>query len=1102
MTDSEPDDFTRLIAGLSPQKRALLALRNPLSFAQRRLWFLNQLEPGSSAYNLPAAMRLTGRLDFRAFERSLDEIIDRHEVLRTRFVMLDDTPIQIISPSLRFRVPVIDLSELPESAREHTVARLVAEEARKPFDLECGPLLRASMLKLGEAEHVALFTMHHIAGDGWSIGIIIRELSALYDAFSKGGSSPFEELPIQYADYARWQQEWLQGIEMKSQLDYWRQRLDGSQPMLELVTDRPRPPLHTFNGRRCYYSLSQDLTQPIAALSRSEGVTLFTILLAAFQALLHRYTGQEDISLGSPIANRSRVETEPLIGCFVNTLVLRADLSGNPTFRELLGRARKVVLEALTHQELPFEKLVEELQPARDLSHSPFFQVMFDLQNIPIQSLELSDLKIAPLEMTGETEKFDLSLTLVETQQGLVASIGYNTDLFNGDTAERMLEHYEALLESAVADPSSRVWDLNLMKPAERRQTVFEWNNTSREYGGESLLHSLFEQQAMLSPGSPAVAFDLERLSYAELNHRSNRLARYLQMNGAGPEIQVGMCVERSIDMVVGLLAILKAGGVYVPLDPTFPARRLAYMIESSRLSIILTQQRLKEVLPSRAANVICLDQDDHVINEQSSENLAAPLSPDNMALVIYTSGSTGDPKGVMLTHRGLCNRLLWERQTNPLNSSDAVLQTSSLSFDISLWEIFNPLLSGARLILAPPYWYQDRSALLKLIEREAVTVLSFVPSTLQVLIEEEEFRQQKSLRRVLCGGEAMPLELQERFLSVMDAELHNSYGPTESSIDSTFWKCEAGSGARSVPIGSPIANTRIYILDRERQPVPVGVPGELHIGGAGLARGYLGLPELTAEKFIPDALSETAGSRLYCTGDLARLLADGSVEFLGRTDHQVKIRGFRIETGEIEAALIQNPAVGEAVAVAREDTPGDKRLVAYVVPAQSHNPTVSELRLYLREQLPDYMVPSVVILLESFPRTPNGKLDRKSLPAPDRARPRLEEVFVPPSSPAEEIVAGIWAEMLGLDQVGAQDNFFDLGGHSLLAVRIQSRLSKEFQRQIPLLRLFQYPTVSALAQFLNEEPQSHSPGLEQNQGWADRRKEALRRQRRKRSVA
>jgi amino acid adenylation domain-containing protein len=1064
------------LVNLTPEeKRAILAqlLRNkagqvrtvPLSFAQQRLWFLDQLEPGNASYNMRAAVQLSGALDVAVMAATLDEIVRRHETLRTTIRVQDSQPVQVVAPTLTLPLPLIDLSDWDEESRQRETKRFITQETSRPFDLAEGPLVRAGLVKLGPTEHVLVLTMHHIISDGWSRGVLVRELAALYGAFTAGKASPLPKLPFQYGDYAAWQRNWLQGQLLDEMVSYWKEQLKDLTP-LALPTDRPRPAVQRYLGAKRRVVLPPALSEKLWTLSRSQGVTPFMTLLAAFNVLLHRYSGQDDIAIGSPIANRKRAEIEPMIGFFVNTLVLRTDLAGDPTFRELLGRVRQVCQGAYAHQDLPFAKLVEELQPQRELNRSPLYQVMFVLQNAPKPPLEVPSLVLNHLELDSTTAKADLLLTVGgRSNQRRWMSMEYNTDLFDEATIGRMLGHFQNLLEGIAANPNARLSALPLLSEAERRQVVQEWNDTATVYPQRHVLHELLEAQVERTPDAVALDFEGQQLTYHELNARANQLAHHLRGLGVGPDTLVALCAERSLEMVVGLWAILKAGGAYLPLDPEYPKDRLAFMLEDAQVSVLLTQEHLLDRLPPHDAQVLCLDTDWPALAGQAKGNLSVPMTPEHLAYVIYTSGSTGRPKGAQIPHRGICNRLLWMQDAYRLSAADRVLQKTPYSFDVSVWEFFWPLLTGARLVIAKPGGHRDSAYLVRLIAEQQVTVLHFVPSMLQVFLEEPGLERCTSLRHVVCSGEALPWELQKRFYGRLSANLHNLYGPTEASVDVTSWACERWSDLGVVPIGRPIANTQMYVLDRYLQPVPPGIPGELHIGGVGLARGYLKRPELTAEKFIPDPFG-AAGARLYKTGDMARWRSDGSLEYLGRLDHQVKIRGFRIELGEIEAVLGQHAGVREAVVLAREDGPAGKHLVAYIVARQAEAaPTANELRGLLKEKLPEYMVPGAFVFLEAMPLTASGKVNRRALPAPEIGAGAAATEYVAPRTPLEELIAGLWAEVLGVERVGVHDNFFALGGHSLLATQLVSRVRGHFAVELPLRNLFETPTVAGLAE-------------------------------------
>jgi len=1052
----------------------------PLSFGQQRLWFLDQLMPGS-AYNSPGAFRIESSIDVALAERIVNEIVRRHEVLRTTFRSIEGQPVQVIAPVLNLPVGVVDLGHLPEPKREAEVRRLAAEEAQRPFDLAQGPLLRVTLLRLSDHEHVFLVTMHHIISDGWSIGVFIREAVALYGAFSNGAPSPLPELPIQYADFAVWQREWLQGEVLDSQLGYWRQQL-ADISVLQLLTDRLRPAVQTSRGKRQSVTLSKALSEALKALSRQEGTTLFMTLLAAFKILLHRYTSQDDLVVGTPIANRNRLEIEGLIGFFVNTLVLRTDLAGNPSFRELLRRVREVCLGAYARQDLPFERLVEELHLERDMSRNPLFQVMFVLENISLRAAELPGLTLSPIEADSETALFDLTLQIIDAKQGLTAAVVYNTDLFDAATIARMLGNFHTLLEAVVGDPEQRLSNLALLTKTERQQLLVEWNATKADHPQDGCIHQLFEAQVERTPDAIAVVIEHEQLTYGELNRRTNQLAHYLRALGVRPEVLVAVCLERSLESVIGLLGILKAGGAYVPLDQAYPKERLYLMLQDAQVPVLLTQKRLVAGLPECEARVICLDSVLEAIASESEENLFNATTPENLAYVIYTSGSTGQPKGVLVSHGSIADHCCSAQRYYELDASDGVLQFASLSFDVSLEEILPTLIVGAKLVvMGTDVWHPAEFH--RKISEFGLTVLNLPSAYWQELTREwanaRELVPNIQPRLFIVGGDTMlpdGLNLWQR-APVNSVRLLNAYGPTEATITATVFELTSRLFKKTtfqrIPIGRPLANREIYILDKYSNPVPVGVSGDLHIGGAGLARGYLNRAELTAEKFIPNPFSEEPGARLYKTGDLARYLPDGNIEFLGRVDHQVKIRGFRIELGEIEAALDGYPVVREAVVLAREDKLGEKRLAAYVVAEVEPRPTANDLRGFLKEKLPEYMIPAIFVLLDALPLMPNGKVDRLALPVPDRARPELEKTFVAPRDDLELQLAQIWEQVLDVRPIGVRDNFFDLGGHSLLAVRLLASIENRLGKKLPLATVFQGATVEQLADILRHDDKS-----------------------------
>ena len=1046
----------------------------PTSFAQQRLWFLDLLEPGSPAFNISTAMSFKGRLDVTALERSLNEIVKRHEALRTTFSAIDGQPIQVVVPYLVLSLPVKDLRELPEDEREAAALKQATDESRQSFDLAVGPLLRTTLYRLGSDHHILSLTIHHIVSDGWSMGVLTQEIAALYEAFCEGKPSPLNELPIQYADFAVWQRESMKGKLVEEQLSYWRKQLGGNLPVLELPTDRPRPALQTYRGARHYVALPDTLTEALKALSRSEGATLFMTLLAAFKLLLYRYTGQCEMTVGTSIANRTRPETERLIGFFLNTLVLRADLSGNRSFRELLAHVREVALGAYANQDVPVETVLEMLQPERNLSHNPLFQVMLILQNTPMPAINLPGLTLNRLEIDNTTAKFDLTLELSEKPEGLSGFLEYNTDLFDASTIARMEEHFKTLLESIVANPQQRLSSLSLLTEVERHQLLAEWNHTRADGRADKCVHELFEAQVERTPEASAVIFGEGRLTYRELNSRANQLAHHLRALGVGPEARVGVCMERSAEMMIALLGVLKSGGAYLPLDPAYPKERLALILEEAGSPVLLTKQWLGDSFSEFTGEVLCLDSQWQAIAQQSEENPVNRTEVESLAYVIYTSGSTGKPKGVMIQHGSLAGYAETASNEYAIGPKDRVLQFASISFDTSAEEIYPCLLRGATLVLRTDSMLSSVPEFLEKCRQWSITVLDLPTAywhEVAARLDAEASVLPQSLRLVIIGGEkALSDRLAKwRAYAGEQVRLVNTYGPTEATVVTTMCELpsqsQGGPEVRDVPIGRPIRNAQTYVLDELLQPAPIGIPGELYIGGEGLARGYLGRQELTAERFIPNPFNGESGSRLYKTGDLARYSFDGAIEFVGRVDQQVKVWGFRIELGEIECLLGQHPSVRETVVLAHEESSGNKQLVAYVVADQQAAPTTGELRDFLKKKLPHYMVPAVFLMLDALPMTPSGKLDRRALPAPGRNNPELTESFVAPGTPVEEVVAGIWAETLRLEQVGVYDDFFELGGHSLLATQVVSRLREALQVEMPLRSFFEYPTVAGLAE-------------------------------------
>ena len=1052
--------------------------RLPLSFAQQRLWFLYQMEPDNSFYNIPIAVRLRGPLRVSVLEQTLNEMLRRHESLRTSFVSLDGQAVQVIAPQLRLTLAVEDLTHLTSAEREAEVRRLSATEATAVFDLQRAPLLRVRLLSLDTDEHIVLLTMHHIISDGWSTSVLVREVGALYEAYLRGEGSPLAELEIQYADYAVWQREWLQGEVLERQLEYWRKQLAGAPTVLELPTDKVRPAMQSYRGATQAISFSRELTTKLHALSRREAATLYMTVLAAFQVLLYRYSGQAQMLLGMPIAHRTRTEVEKLIGFFINTLVVRGDVDGNPKFSELLKRVREVVLGAYTHQDVPFERIVEEMNPERDMSRSPLFQVVLSWQNAPSSRLQLENIELSPVEVEFKSVRYDIELVLWEAEGQIFGHIEYNTDLYEAETMARMGRHLDTLLGSIVEDPELRLSELALLDEAESRRLLVEWNETRSDYPRELCVHQLFEVQAERTPEARAVVCGKQHLTYAELNGRANQLAHHLISLGVGPETVVGLCLEPSLDLVVGLLGILKAGGAYLPIEPLPPQERLAYLLEDARADLLLTSNQLAENFDRQCVRVLRLDGDPDETAELSRDNPSTGVTPDNLAYVIYTSGSTGRPKGVLLQHRGLVNHSTCLRERYSLQVEDRVLQFASLSFDVTAEEIFPTLLSGATVVLWPTRRSASFDDLLELVEDEELSVLNLPAAYWHEWVSElDRTRAQvpSSLRLFIAGSDRVLTERlsQWRQLIWHDVQWLNAYGLTEATITTTLHEPPARLDplhSPSVPIGRPIANTEIYLLDADFNPVPVGVPGELYIGGDGLARGYLNQSALTAERFLPDPFSAAPGGRLYRTGDLARYLSDGELEIVGRADQQVKIRGFRIEPGEIEAVMLRYAAVRECAVVVREDGPGDKHLVGYVVARPDETLSLNGLRDYLREHLPEYMLPARLHQLDQMPLNASGKIDRNALNASDAAREEADASDSLTSwTPTQEMLAGIWCEVLGLERVGLDDNFFELGGHSLLATQVISRVQEAFAVEFLLHNFFETPILRDLADILEE---------------------------------
>jgi amino acid adenylation domain-containing protein len=1012
-----------------------------LSFAQQRLWYLDQLEPTTDVYNVPSAFRSSGgALDLEVVKRCIDEIVRRHAALRTTFGMRGDSPVQVIAPSLEIEMPVVDLSDRSPSEREQELDGFLRKESQKPFNLARGPLLRSAVVRMDERDHVLFFVVHHTVFDGWSANVFQRELIALYEAFAAGTPSPLPDLPLQYADHAVWQREWLQGGELEKQLSYWKEQLGGELPVLELPADHPRPATQSFRGAREYLQIPKPLVEALTGLGRAQKATLFMVLVAAYDALLYRYTGQEDVCVGTPIASRTRKEVEGLIGLFANTLVLRTRLQGEPSFRGLMERVREVCLGAYAHQDIPFEVLVAELRLARDLSRTPLYQTMLAFTGVPVhEDLRMAGISLRAQRIDASVAQTDLVLWVSETRDGLSVACDYCADLFEKSTITRFLKSFEVLLAGIARNPDRSIAEIPLLTQAETRQ-LEAWNATGTDYPRDECVHQLFERQVEKTPDSRAVVHcEGMELTYRELNERANRLAHCLRRLSVGPDALVGIHVERSAEMLVGVLGILKAGGAYVPLDPDYPRERLAYMMQDAGMKVLVTEDKLKSELPESSAKVVCLDRDWEEISKQSGSNPNVVNKPGDLAYVTYTSGSTGKPKGVMVPHGAMVNFLLSMANEPGLSEDDVLLAVTTLSFDIHVLELYLPLIRGARVVVAGREVTGDGSRLLEALERSGATVMQATPGTWRILIAAGW--QGSERLKVLCGGEALPRDLLRGLLERVGV-VWNMYGPTETTVWSACHPLKDADAP--ILIGRPIANTTAYVLDRHMQVVPVGVPGELHIGGDGVTRGYWNRPELTAERFIPDPFAKDPGARLYRTGDVARYREDGSLEYLNRIDNQVKVRGFRIELGEIESVLAEFESVKQAVVVVKEVRPGDARLVAYVVPRAGEMPTPTDLRRHLRTRLPEYMVPQHFVDMDELPLTPAGKIDRKGLVTAFKLGGVAAAENVGPRTDTEKRIAAIWQEALGLEGVSVHDNFFEIGGHSLLAMQVISRIKSE----------------------------------------------------------
>ena len=1101
------------LATLSPEKRALLMQqlarkavvtpqneigrrvrpeRLPLSSAQQRLWILDQIDPGNSVYNVTSFMRFRGHLDIDVLERTLSEIMRRHESLRTVFVKDEEGPRQVILPAEPLRLAKHDVSNQEGDAREQAAMALAAADAAAPFDLAKGPVLRGTLIRVAADEALLLLSAHHIAVDGWSFGVVYGELTQLYTAFLADQPSPLPELAIQYADYTLWQLEEAEGDSAQAQLEYWKQRFATPPPVLELPGDRPRPPIQSYRGNVLGYTIPSALYDEVKRFSRQEGATAFMTFLAVFHALLSRYSGQDDIVVGVGNANRPRREIEALVGFFINTLPLRVDMSGNPTFRELLAQVKASTIDSYANQDVPVERLIESLNIERSLSHSPLFQTMVFYQNFPEQTVELPGLTLLPVRLDSAhsgTARADLSIFANESSGGLMLLIEYASDLFDHDYIKAFAGHLEQLMRSVVADPGRRLSDLEILSAEERKRLRVDLNATARPMPAEATIHAMFEAQVSRSPNAVALVQGGTRLTYAELDAQAAAVAAKLRAQGCGPGTMVGLFLDRTPLMVAALLGTLKSGAAYVPLDPSYPADRIGFMLEDSSAPVVITEDALAGQLPAGAHALLRIE--DALAASALAAPMPSPAGAEDTAYVIFTSGSTGRPKGVCIPHRAAVNFLASMAREPGLAAADTLCAITTLSFDIALLELMLPLTVGACVALADRATASDGEALAAMLETVDASVMQATPATWRMLLD-AGWRGRPTMR-LFCGGEALPRDLADRLLDCC-SELWNVYGPTETTVWSTVERVQRDQAA--IAIGRPIDNTEVYIVDKHLQLMPVGIPGELLIGGLGVAKGYLDRPELTAEKFIADTLGQRPDGRLYRTGDLARWRRDGRLEAIGRIDHQVKLRGFRIELGEIESVLAAHDAVAQVVVICREDRPGDKRLVAYLIPAEGEI-DIAALRTAARERLPEYMMPSAFVTMERLPLTPNGKVDRRALPAPDADAFAVVE-YTPPRNAEEETLAALWAEVLGRPQIGIHDNFFDLGGHSLLATQLVTRMQKALGADIGLRMMFEAPTVAQFAELLlnnrmkNIDEDSLAAMMQQLEGLSDAEIQAL----------
>ena len=1069
----------------------------PASFAQDRLWFLDQLEPGTAAYNLVRAFRITGPLNVNALTSAIGAVIRRHESLRTIFESVDGEARQVVLSDIEVQVPILNLADFPESEREREALRIASEQGKKPFDLTRGPLLRAALLQLSRDRYILVLAMHHIITDGWSISILFRELAHCYEAYASGREPELPELPIQYVEYAQWQREYISGEVLAKQVKYWKNKLAGAQTILDLPTDRQRPTTHSWHGATEELIFESQVRAALKEFAQSEGATLFMVSMAAFQALLWRYTSQDSILVGTPTAARSQIEIENLVGFFVNTLVFRADFTADMTFRELVRQVRACALEAYAHQDVPFEKLVEELVPQRSMNTTPLFQVMFTFQNIPKQVFEISGLKMKELEFETGIAKFDLAVEAFEDDDDdeFHCRFEYNTDLFEKQTILRELGHFRNLVNAVLKNPDEPVARIPLMDDREREQTVLQWNNTATDYPRDLHIHSAFERQAARTPDATALIFQGKKIPYRQINEDANRLAHYLIKKGVGAGDLVGVSVERSPELTIALLGVLKTGAAYVPLDPSYPLQRLASTLDDTRAECVISNNGIRNKLPDTVRNLIMLDSEAELIRNESPLNPVMPimeLSRVERAYVLYTSGSSGRPKGVEGTHRGAMNRMRWMWERYPFEAGEVCCQKTNVGFVDSVWEIFGPLLAGVPSAILPQEAVLDPEELLRILAEQRVTRIVLVPSLLRALLEHAPNLEERvpELKLWSCSGEVLTWELARRFRKgYPKAKLLNIYGSSEVAADVTWHevgKEEEAEGTVSVPIGRPISNTQVYVLDRNRNAIPVGVRGEIYVGGDGLALGYWRQPEMTAERFVPNPIAPERSQRLYRTGDLGRWRSTGEIEYLGRMDGEVKVRGMRIELGEIETVLASHRWVEEAV-VELSGEGAEQRLVAYVVAGEEGTPSARELRRYVRSKLPEHMVPASYVKVAAMPLLASGKVNRRALPTVEGVA-LSEQGMVAAQTEVERKLAGMWAEVLKLKEVGADQNFFELGGHSLLVLQVMARIRREFDVELGVRMMFEEPTIAGLA---NEVEKARAMGMKAQTPALERRPRA-----------